>query len=1151
MQACFSNRVEKLYCELKSKLFSKETTPFTNRYVIVPSSAMKHWLMTTMAEDPDMGVAAGIHITYLDQAIGEIIAKLSVNSEQFPKKLSELELAIKLEVEIRKILKLYNTMAENERSIWEPLARYIISKEKVPDKYRLKNKELRRILSLSHKLANLFITYGNYGSRMLQSWKERKGNIREWQSELWKRCVNEVFPENFEWKVQNCTIHLFGLSFISEQQHKLFISLARKNPVYFYLLSPCQVFWSEILSDRECRKLITFWQKKGVEEAQQNALEEYIYDRNTLLANLGRVGREMALQVENSDMITKENYEVPENFNEYDAYAELMDDNIEFSERYDKISLLNAIQADLLLMRNVSQHNKFNIKGDQSIQLLVTSSPMREIQTIYDVIIGLIQKHRKDKNPILPEDIIIMAPDIIKYEPYIRSVFSQAESKLDFQVMDLNTLSQQPLVQGFMCLLSLSRSRWDVSSILQLFENSAFQQKHGLSFDDLVKIKSWIKAADVRWGEDPKHRAEVINRELEELCYIDSSSSGTWKNAIERFLLGMSLILPDDFDGNEVPVIPLNNVDTSQAALFGKWIQLLSSLKEDLKPLVDGSEFTLKKWSIYLKSLFEAYFETSRESGEGEAQSILDIIEGFKFEHKFVGETFSFSTIQFHLDIALSQQRLCYRESHLHAVKFCSMLPMRALPAKVVVLLGMSDENYPRCDKKDSLNMLRSEIGSDYCPTQSEFDRYLFLETILSARNYFILSYCGYSQSDGKEQSPSLLISELLGYLDSGYTVDNKKPSDTCLKKCPFYSYDRKLFESNTPFQSYSEMYYRAAKTYYMEDEKLPQHIFIPSFDKSQGNENYFEECIEIKKLVQFAKNPIESYLKNCLGMYLSAVEDSQKRNEEDFILDIIDNAIIKKHTLKKPLISILNIAEKEGKLPIGPFKECSIEKLRFEVDEIKKGLIGLGIDLDCIFSIKCSENYIEPQRNTNGDWLLPPLEMTCGENKIKIVGDIQEVSSSGMIAFIKDDKKDIIKSWPQYLVYLCLIEYHQILFEKNLIFAKSGRKKSPFFENPFSYLEKYIKYYFYSQNIISPLIPEWVPYLIENDIKKFEKIVKETLSDKNKFFYNDYLKWILRGPKYPDHEILLSNWKNTAEDLFGELYQNWYTKGKAIRESN
>ena len=60
MKAYFSNRVEKLFDALKHQLFSNETTPFTKRYVIVPSPAMKHWLMTAMAEDPDLGIAAGV-----------------------------------------------------------------------------------------------------------------------------------------------------------------------------------------------------------------------------------------------------------------------------------------------------------------------------------------------------------------------------------------------------------------------------------------------------------------------------------------------------------------------------------------------------------------------------------------------------------------------------------------------------------------------------------------------------------------------------------------------------------------------------------------------------------------------------------------------------------------------------------------------------------------------------------------------------------------------------------------------------------------------------------------------------------------------------------------------------------------------------------
>src|SRR5690606_21951044 len=97
-------------------------------------------------------------------------------------------------------------------------------------------------------------------------------------------------------------------------------------------------------------------------------------------------------------------------------------------------------------------------------------------------------------------------------------------------------------------------------------------------------------------------------------------------------------------------------------------------------------------------------------------------------------QTFPFSSIRRHLETALKEQRVCYRESHLNAIRFCSLLPMRALPAKVIVLLGLQEGAFPRREKVVNLDMLYGNSLADYCPSQIDFDRYLFLEALVSAR---------------------------------------------------------------------------------------------------------------------------------------------------------------------------------------------------------------------------------------------------------------------------------------------------------------------------------------------------------------------------------------------------------------------------------
>src|SRR5262249_53079632 len=154
------------------------------------------------------------------------------------------------------------------------------------------------------------------------------------------------------------------------------------------------------------------------------------FDRNPLLANFGRVGREMALQVEESQVLTIESYEIPQAISEFPQFRELLNDEAHVLPTHQKATLLNALQGDFLFMRHPAQGEKIHLNEDQSLQILTASTPMREVQVVYDTIMGLIHNHSTEKEKILPEDIIVMAPDIIHYEPYIRAVFSQNDNIL-------------------------------------------------------------------------------------------------------------------------------------------------------------------------------------------------------------------------------------------------------------------------------------------------------------------------------------------------------------------------------------------------------------------------------------------------------------------------------------------------------------------------------------------------------------------------------------------------------------------------------------------------------------------------------------------------------------------------------------------------
>ena len=240
---------------------------------------------------------------------------------------------------------------------------------------------------------------------------------------------------------------------------------------------------------------------------------------------------------------------------------------------------------------------------------------------------------------------------------------------------------------------------------------------------------------------------------------------------------------------------------------------------------------------------------------------------------------------------------------------------MRTLPAKVVVWLGLHEGAFPRQDKKMSLNLLTNHPNADFMPSQTDFDRYSFLEGLLSARDYFIMSYLQYSPKDLKEQAPSLIITELMNAIDNSYEVAGGNPSFHCHFKHPYQAFDKSYFSGECLYPSYSKENYAHAMAYY-HLEKKAKHHFIPHFITGKGNEWTEEKVIDLKELTAFARNPLKTYFNKALGIFLENQQDKEWANDEKFQLNRLERDHLKKLSLKCSPEKLLNLYGKKGRCP-------------------------------------------------------------------------------------------------------------------------------------------------------------------------------------------------------------------------------------------
>ena len=221
------------------------------------------------------------------------------------------------------------------------------------------------------------------------------------------------------------------------------------------------------------------------------------------------------------------------------------------------------------------------------------------------------------------------------------------------------------------------------------------------------------------------------------------------------------------------------------------------ALRDDLAPLHDKSRMTLSDWVNYLHCLLENYFKPDMENQHSvsEFDELKGIFEVLRSSSAFIPEArLTFTSVKARLLSLFENKGTIYREEHLQAVRFCSLMPLRSIPSRVVALMGMQEEAFPRATLRSSLNLMQENGKSDFCPLSADYDRYLFLEALHSAQDYLLLSYCGFSQQDNKELNPSLVVEELFSYSDSYYTIEGSKISEKCRFKHPLDAFDPSYF---------------------------------------------------------------------------------------------------------------------------------------------------------------------------------------------------------------------------------------------------------------------------------------------------------------------------------------------------------------------
>ncbi|MEW7978819.1 MAG: exodeoxyribonuclease V subunit gamma [Candidatus Sedimenticola endophacoides] len=779
----------------------------------------------------------------------------------------------------------------------------------------------REQFQLATRIAGCLDQYLVYRPDWISHWEAGRPALLgdAWQSELWRRLSagaraqhwvaiqrrlhrmaqrGEITPADLPRRVA-----LFGIASLSPGFLSLVALLGRFTEVHLFLLNPCQAHWSEIVSEREAGRLAL----EGEPE------ELYLEVGHPLLASMGQQGRDFFSLLQEFDPGSEELFESPEGE-----------------------SMLGRIQRDILELNDPSQAPAALFDpADRSIQVHAAHSPMREVEVLRDQLLGLL-----DEDPGLrPRDILVMTPDMDTYAPFMEAVFNEREGalRLPFTLADRSLIGQSPLVDAFMRLLQLPGGRYAADEVLALLEVAAVQRRFGIGDGDLPLIAEWVEQAGIRWGRDASTRRALG---------LPETDQNSWRAGLDRLLLGLALPEQRLFRG----VAPFTEVEGSQGLLVGGLCGFAGALFS-LETLL-GGRHPPPRWAQRLSAMLDRFFLPTPEE-EPQLQGIRDTLGRIAGQAACAG-------FEQPVELALIRELLSgqFLTAPAHTpflgggITFCALTPMRSLPFRVICMIGLDDGAFPRDRRPPGFDLMADHRRAGDRSHRAD-DRYLFLESLISARRHLYLSYVGQDIRDNTHLPPSTLVSELLDLIDRTHSTGDGSPvSDQLLVRHPLQPFSRRYFTGDPRLFSYAHGMYRAASA--VTTGTPPRRRLV---DGVLPEPEARWRQLELGQLVRFFEHPVRYFIQQRLGVRLGMGERLLD-TRDPFELDYLEQRALQERLVRAYLggegtDELLALERAAGVLPHGVVGERCFHHLAQSARELAARLAPLAdlwtcsLDLD------------------------------------------------------------------------------------------------------------------------------------------------------------------------------------------------------------
>ncbi|HHV40422.1 MAG TPA: exodeoxyribonuclease V subunit gamma [Bacteroidales bacterium] len=759
---------------------------------------------------------------------------------------------------------------------------------------------LKRI-QLAGKTADLLDQYQVYRSDRVLEWEKEKGGeetsvrvgLEQQGHQAWQRWLWLALRNTFRWYVPKHKMQAEVLRLLQEEagREKARRLLPRLTLFGISIFTP---FYTRVLNAlAQATDVHYYMVLPGTEMLRQQAFD------NSLNSALGGNYKVLA-------------HTLPQPVEWVEVFAE--------STTFDSMkaptnppTLLAMLQESL---RRDSPEGGFVTEAravDGTLVINGAYTQVREVEIFYNYLVDLMEKGAD----LTPDQVLVLVPDLEAYVPYIKAVFDNAPYAIPYYIGGEQKTKTDTVMQTLMELLAFdAMDAYPAEEVVALLEEKRIRKKYGI--ENIAYVRETVKNANIRFG--------LENKADDQTQYVG------WAYGLEKIIMGfavyddkpMASVLPD------ATFYPCKETETATAYDVFR----LKAFLDDLIYYAEQQK-EHKSFGVWKTFLLEEVLERSVAYSFRDEEELTRLYKDLEYMEKvYDDQEIPFSVFRY-LVMERFQQDTLSGAYMAGRVSFLPVIPGRGLPAKVVAFLGMNRNVFPRKDVSLGFDLMQDEpmVGDR---SKKENDKMAFLESLMAAESYFYVSYIGKDTATNQVLPPSLVVDQLLDYLEHLAHEDVRGQ----IKDLVYVAHPLHGFSARYKVQDKRLFTYLYAST-----TADGEQTVVEGIDGPMPTEQVEAESVDLDAFCRFFVHPIEWYYQRVLGIRYDDPEPPLPENEL-FDLDYLQYWQLRKQVFEEdiregcidlPRLEVLkDKGVKDGMLPLAGMADLQIKKVLEDTEGLR-----------------------------------------------------------------------------------------------------------------------------------------------------------------------------------------------------------------------